>query len=110
MRSRPAHGVYGYATVLAGLLPALKGRLLRRRGWQSDQTYILGALIVLNSLAMEAAYRDGGPWLEAVLDYIGANLSLVREHLGALPDVALIEPDGAFPTLARVSGARNAFR
>ena len=45
---------------------------------------------------MEAAYRDGGPSLDAALDYIGTNLSLLRECLGELPEVALIEPEGTF--------------
>lgn len=48
------------------------------------------------SVAMEAAYRDGGPWLDAVIDYIGGNLSLLRERLAELPEVTLIEPEGTF--------------
>lgn len=48
------------------------------------------------SVAMEAAYRDGGPWLDAALDYIDGNLSLVREHLAELPGVTLTEPEGTF--------------
>jgi len=48
------------------------------------------------SVAMEAAYRDGGAWLDAMLDYIGANLSLVRACLAELPEVTLIEPEGTF--------------
>ena len=45
---------------------------------------------------MEAAYRDGGPWLDAVLEYIGANLSMVRARVADLPEVTLIEPEGTF--------------
>ena len=48
------------------------------------------------SAAMEAAYRDGGAWLDAVLAYIEGNLSLVRERLARLPQVDLIEPEGTF--------------
>lgn len=48
------------------------------------------------SVAMEAAYRDGGTWLDAGLEYIQANLSLVRERMAALPGVELIEPEGTF--------------
>ena len=48
------------------------------------------------SVAMEAAYRDGGPWLDAALEYIQGNLSLVRERLARLPGVELIEPEGTF--------------
>lgn len=30
------------------------------------------------SVAMEAAYRHGGPWLDAVLAYFEGNVALVR--------------------------------
>ncbi|MGV6849093.1 MAG: MalY/PatB family protein [Marinibacterium sp.] len=48
------------------------------------------------SVAMEAAWRSGGPWLDAVLAYLQGNLNLVRERLAALPGVELIEPEGTF--------------
>lgn len=48
------------------------------------------------SVAMEAAYCEGGPWLDAMLDYIQGNLDLVRERLATLPAVELIEPEGTF--------------
>jgi len=48
------------------------------------------------SAAMEAAYRDAAPWLDAVLAYIDGNLTLVRERLATLPQVDLIEPEGTF--------------
>ena len=48
------------------------------------------------SVAMEAAYADGGPWLVDALGYLQNNLTLVRSHLNAIPQVHLIEPDGTF--------------
>ena len=48
------------------------------------------------SVTMEAAYRDAGPWLDAVLEYIEGNLNLVRRRLAELPGVDLIEPEGTF--------------
>ena len=48
------------------------------------------------NVAMEAAYRDGGPWIDAVLAYIDGNLSVVRDCLARVTDVALIEPEGTF--------------
>lgn len=48
------------------------------------------------SVAMEAAYCDGGPWLDAALNYIEGNLAMVRERLSALHKVKLIEPEGTF--------------
>ena len=48
------------------------------------------------NVAMEAAYRDGASWLDAVLTYLEGNLALVRERLKTLPTVRLIEPEGTF--------------
>lgn len=48
------------------------------------------------NVAMEAAYRDGGEWLDAALEYIHGNLNLVRERLATLPGMELIEPEGTF--------------
>jgi cystathionine beta-lyase len=48
------------------------------------------------SVAMEAAYKDGGPWLDAAITYIEGNLSLVRACLSDIPEVSLIEPEGTF--------------
>lgn len=48
------------------------------------------------NVAMEAAYRDGGKWLDAALGYIAGNLALVRARLGEIPGVTLIEPEGTF--------------
>ncbi|MEE9335458.1 MAG: PatB family C-S lyase [Granulosicoccaceae bacterium] len=48
------------------------------------------------SVAMEAAYRSGGPWLDAVLIYLEDNLHLVRQCLANMPGVKLIEPEGTF--------------
>ena len=48
------------------------------------------------NVAMEAAYRQGGPWLDAVLDYLCGNLIEVRTWLKRIPGVDLIEPEGTF--------------
>lgn len=48
------------------------------------------------SVAMEAAYLQGGAWLDAVTVYIEGNLALVRDRIGNVPEVTLIEPEGTF--------------
>jgi cystathionine beta-lyase len=48
------------------------------------------------NVAMEAAYTDGGPWLDAVIAYLERNLDLVRNRLEIVPGVELIEPEGTF--------------
>ncbi len=49
-----------------------------------------------SSVAMQVAYQSAGPWLDAAVGYIEGNLALVRERLKAVPEVALIEPEGTF--------------
>jgi cysteine-S-conjugate beta-lyase len=48
------------------------------------------------SVAMQAAYCDAAPWLDAVIDYLQGNLALLRDRLSNLPAVDLIEPEGSF--------------
>ena len=48
------------------------------------------------SAAMQAAYTQGGPWLDAAMAYVAGNLALLRARLSALPGVTLIEPEGTF--------------
>ena len=45
---------------------------------------------------MTAAYRNGGPWLDSVIDYLQGNIELVRTALATIPNVELIEPQGTF--------------
>ncbi|WP_377504941.1 MalY/PatB family protein [Octadecabacter sp. R77987] len=49
-----------------------------------------------SSVAIVAAYRDGGPWLDAVMAYLGDNLALVRQRIQAMAQVTLIAPEGTF--------------
>ncbi len=48
------------------------------------------------SVAMEAAYAQGAPWLDAARAYLRENLDLVRSRLADVPQVTLIEPEGTF--------------
>lgn len=48
------------------------------------------------SAAMEAAYKNGGPWLDQVLAYLEKNVDLVRGRLEAIPGIRMIEPEGTF--------------
>ena len=69
----------------------------RRKAFQRENSRLtVNKNNAFSSVAMEAAYRDGGPWLDAVLRYLEGNLSLVRERLRSIDAVDLIEPDGTF--------------
>ena len=44
----------------------------------------------------EAVYRDGAPWLDALLGYLGDNVEYARNRIESIPGVTLIEPDGTY--------------
>ena len=52
---------------------------------------------VFASAAIEAAYKGGADWLDALLDYLQGNVDLIREFLDTNPiKVSLVEPEGSF--------------
>ncbi len=47
--------------------------------------------------AFEAAYREGSPWLDALLDYLAETRTAVRAFLQErLPAINLVEPEGTY--------------
>jgi len=70
---------------------------VRRKAFQAENSRLtVNKNNAFASVAMEAAYRDGGPWLDQLLAYLENNLDLVREGLRDIPGVTLIEPEGTF--------------
>jgi cystathionine beta-lyase len=52
---------------------------------------------VLGYTAMVAAYRDGGPWLEALLRYLEANRDFLADYVAkSLPGVTMLKPEGTY--------------
>ncbi|WP_045224153.1 MalY/PatB family protein [Methyloterricola oryzae] len=48
-------------------------------------------------VAFEAAYREGGPWLDRLLAYLAQTRDFVRDFLRTrLPAIHLIEPEGTY--------------
>ena len=53
----------------------------------------------LNSLALvaaQAAYELGRPWLDELRGYLEGNLEYVRQAVGQLPGLKVIEPEGCY--------------
>ena len=70
---------------------------IRRAAFQAENSRLtVNKHNAFTSAGMEAAYREGGPWLDVALSYIGGNLKLVRDQLASVPQVSLIEPEGTF--------------
>ncbi len=69
----------------------------RRRAFQAENSRLtVNKNNAFASVAMEAAWREGGPWLDAALGYIAGNLAELHARLAGIPGVTLIEPEGTF--------------
>jgi cystathionine beta-lyase len=68
-----------------------------RRAFRMGKRGLMGHPNILGYTAALAAYRDGQPWLDAVLAYLEANRDFtadyVREHL---PGVRMTKPEGTY--------------
>lgn len=54
-------------------------------------------LNTFGAIAMEAAYRHGGTWLDEALKYIRSNIDYVKAEIGShLPDLEVIDPEGTY--------------
>lgn len=69
----------------------------RRNAFQAENSRLtVNKNNAFANVAMEAAYKDGESWLNAVLAYIEGNVELVRDHLREVPGAEMIEPEGTF--------------
>lgn len=51
----------------------------------------------ISTIGTEAAYRNGEPWLEEVLEYIEGNIAFVRRYLEhKLPQIEMVTPQASF--------------
>jgi cystathionine beta-lyase len=61
------------------------------------QRYQINKTNVFASAAIEAAYSQGGAWLDALLTYLRGNIDVLRSYLhDSLPQVKLVEPEGTY--------------
>jgi cystathionine beta-lyase len=76
---------------------AIFGSDALRRRFLGFERHLRGGLGSLGILALEAAYRHGGPWLADVLAYLEANRDFVAEFVRAeLPGVRHVAPEGTY--------------
>jgi cystathionine beta-lyase len=60
-----------------------------RRRFKRAMAGIVPHVNVLGMVAAQAAYRDGGPWLAAVLDYLRKNLAMVAQAVDRMPGLSM---------------------
>jgi cystathionine beta-lyase len=69
----------------------------RERFHDFAHRYQINKTNVFALAAMEAAYREGAPWLDALLDYLKGNIDFMRGFLTErAPDVTFVEPQGTY--------------
>ena len=57
----------------------------------------MGGPSCMGMAACEAAYRQGGEWLDQLKDYLRGNIDFLRGYLEEnIPEVKLIEPEGTY--------------
>lgn len=64
---------------------------------QAFDTLHVSASNPLSIAAFEASYREGAPWLDALMDYLAGTRDMVRDYLQQhLPLIRMIEPEGTY--------------
>ncbi|WP_413789016.1 MalY/PatB family protein [Bacillus kandeliae] len=54
-------------------------------------------LNMMGITAMEAAYREGGPWLDEAIAYIRENIQLVEHYIRSeIPELNVMKPEGSY--------------
>jgi cysteine-S-conjugate beta-lyase len=68
-----------------------------RRAFAADlQAHVLPGPTVFGYIAALAAYREGGPWLAAQLDYLRGNRELVERQVGDLAELAMAHVEATY--------------
>jgi cystathionine beta-lyase len=85
---------------IAGVIDAMAiiaDKQSRQQFHDFTHRYQINKTNVFASAAIEAAYREGGEWLDALLRYLQSNIDLLRSCLREnLPRVKLVEPEGTY--------------
>jgi cystathionine beta-lyase len=85
---------------IAGMVDAITiipNETHRHRFHEFAHRYQINKTNIFTSVAIEAAYKDGGKWLDALLVYLQGNVELIRGFLQTnVIKVSLIEPEGTF--------------
>ncbi|UNK19709.1 pyridoxal phosphate-dependent aminotransferase [Paenibacillus sp. N3/727] len=70
---------------------------LRRRFDKALQRYALGSITPMGAAATEAAYREGGEWLDALLSYVRGNMEYIRDFIQEhMPEVKVKLPQATY--------------
>ncbi len=90
---------FNLAGLNMSLVVASNASLLARYTAMFDAAgLIIGSLF--GTVALEAAYREGGPWLDELLAYLEANVDVVDQFLASrIPQIGFVRPEGTYLAL-----------
>lgn len=75
----------------------VKNPELRKRFFHWLEVNEFNAPTFISTIGTEAAYRNGEPWLDEVLEYIEGNIAFVRRYLEQkLPGISMVTPQASF--------------
>lgn len=75
----------------------IKDPALRKRFVAAQERNVQGEINTFGTVATEAAYREGAPWLEALLPYLSDNAAFIQSFLQAqMPNVRVQMPEGTY--------------
>ena len=79
---------------------------LRERFMAARLDMVQATANVMGYTAMLAAYRDGGPWHEALLAYLEANRDFLADYVARhLPGITMARPEGTYLAWLECRGA-----
>ena len=87
---------FNIAGIMSGMV-VIPNKSHRERFQGFTHRYQVNMNNVFAAAALEAAYGQGGPWLDELLRYLQGNIDFMRKYLAAhLPQVKIIEPQGTY--------------
>jgi len=75
---------------------AIRNPELRNGFYSWLETNEFNAPAFFATIATEAAYNYGEPWLRTTMDYIVGNMKLLGERLSVIPGIKMVEPDASY--------------
>jgi cystathionine beta-lyase len=82
---------------LKASLAVITDAALRERFMAARLDMVQATANVMGYTAMLAAYRDGGPWHEALLQYLEANRDFLADYVARhLPGITMAPPEGTY--------------
>jgi len=90
---------FNLAGLCMSVVVASNASLLARYTAQFEAAgLIIGSLF--GTVALEAAYREGAPWLDELLEYLEGNVNLVDRFLrDRVPAIRFVRPEGTYLAL-----------